>query len=126
MKIKFDDINEKIDEIMDVLDRTYWTIEIPNHPTKIQRLISRLFFKVDFKIKTKKSACFKYGDIWIDENGNIYMIKNDNYKISKNDSLLDIPMNNDKQKTCWIIDDEATKRYNKCVYKLHDIRDNNY
>jgi hypothetical protein len=55
MEIKFDDTNKLLDEIIDVLNRTYWTIEIPKYPTKFQRLISRLFFKAEFKkiIKSK-------------------------------------------------------------------------
>ena len=64
------------------------------------------------------------GDIWIDEKGDIYMIKSDKYKISRDGDLLDIPMNNDKQKTCWMANNEATKTHGTHVYKLHDIRDN--
>lgn len=54
MAVNFDDTNEIIDEIQDVLDRTYWTLEIPKYPTKTQRLISRLFFRTEFR-KTIKS-----------------------------------------------------------------------
>jgi len=53
MVVKFDDTNKLIDDIIDVLNRTYWTIEIPDHPTKIQIIISRIFFKTKFKIITK-------------------------------------------------------------------------
>jgi hypothetical protein len=64
------------------------------------------------------------GDIWIDENGDIFMVKNDKYKISSDGDLLDIPMNKEKQKTCWMTNNEETEKYGVHVYKLHDIRDN--
>lgn len=49
------DIDGIIDEIINVLDSTYWTIEITKHPTKLQRIISRLFFNTEFRkiIKSK-------------------------------------------------------------------------
>jgi hypothetical protein len=58
MATKFDDTNKIIDEIQDVLDRTYWTIEIPKYPTKLQRFLSRLFFKTEFRkiIKSKNDT----------------------------------------------------------------------
>ena len=58
MAIKFDDTNKLLDEIIDVLDRTYWTIEIPKYPTKLQMLLSRLFFKSEFRkiIKSKNDT----------------------------------------------------------------------
>lgn len=58
MAVKFDDTNELLDEIIDVLNRTYWTIEIPKHPTKLQRFLSRLFFKTEFRkiIKSKNAT----------------------------------------------------------------------
>ena len=39
-----EDINNIIDEIQNVLNRTSWTIEIPKYPTKIQKMVARLFF----------------------------------------------------------------------------------
>ena len=54
MSVKFDDTNKLIDEIVDVLNRTYWAIEIPKHPTRLQRIVSRLFFNAEF-IKIIKS-----------------------------------------------------------------------
>ena len=49
MKNRDNDIIEIMDEIKDVLDRTSWKINIPHHPTKIQRIIAKILFKQEFK-----------------------------------------------------------------------------
>lgn len=46
----FEEINKVHSEILDLLDRTYYVIEIKKYPTWFQRFVARLIFKQ--KIKT--------------------------------------------------------------------------
>lgn len=56
-------------------------------------------------------------NIWMDNNGDIFIVKP---KVDK--ALIDIPFKKGKLKTCWVRDcdvfDSAT------IYRLHDVRDN--
>lgn len=42
------DLNNIMADIVHVLNRTFWVIEIKKHPTKFQSLVAKLFFKKKF------------------------------------------------------------------------------
>jgi hypothetical protein len=54
--IEFKDTDDLIDEIIDVLDRTYFYAEMPNAPTKFQKWISKTFFGVEWRSKVRPTG----------------------------------------------------------------------
>lgn len=47
------EINDTLDKIMDVVNRTYFVAERENNPKKFQRWLFKVFFKIEWKPKIR-------------------------------------------------------------------------